>query len=357
MARTMSNWEYRAMLQDAQPLCGQRLEKAYELSRNLFRLDFGKRSLIVSLGAYFYLCDNPPPGPAQPTSIAMQLRKHLEGQRLAWLTAYKSDRLYVFEFSSGWKILLEQYAGGNLFLLDDKGLIVRPYHYRPTAARVYNTGTAYAYPDSPDFPFPPGIEQWRELARSSPDEKLEKALARWPIGRLYTNEAIAQSGLDGQAQVGAIREPQAGRLLDSLKSVLSHPAPLVYEKANLPGRPVELSLAPLSAYSGPEFAARPFASWSEAVEYFFARAAAPAEKKESPEVLKLRHRLLEQQSALERLEKEIAAFEPSARWLEGHLAEVEARLHELETAGPAAKARAGEKIDWKNKKLKIDAKG
>ncbi len=354
MVRSLSNWEYRRLLGEAQPLVGQRFEKAYELGHGLFRLDFGKHSLMVNLGSCLYLSSNPPPGPQSPTSMAMQMRKHLDSQRLVSFSPYRPDRIYVLEFISGWKIILEQFAGGNLFLLDETGQIVRPYHFKPTSSRSYRAGSSYVWPDSPDFELPPAIYAWKSTQQAVPSAKLEVALSRWPIGKIYTLEAIALSGLDGKTKISDVADAQAKILLSSLEKLLSKPTPLVYEKKDSPGLPVELSLAPLSAYPTSDFISKSFDSWSEAVEYYFTHAHAPAEQKESPEVLKLRHRLAEQEAALTKLEKEIGAAEPPAQWLEHHLSAVEARLHELQSSGASAPPPAGEKIDWKNKKLKLE---
>jgi predicted ribosome quality control (RQC) complex YloA/Tae2 family protein len=377
MTRSLSNWEYRQLLHEAQTLVGQRFEKAYELGPGLFRLDFGKRSLMIGLGSYFYLTNNPPAGPQQPTSTAMQLRKHLDSQRLISFTAYQSDRIYILEFISGWKIVLEQFAGGNLFLLDEKGAIVRPYHYQPTSKRSYPSGSLYEWPPSLAFHLPPTFLQWKSSQADGPLTTLSAALSRWPIGKLYTQEALAQSGLDGKMPLSEVSDATAKALLQVLEQLLSKPTFLVYEKkaepsdastpvassanfapsipsTNFSSPPIELSLAPLSTYVGSDYAAHEFSSWSEAVEFFFTHMADAARvPTKNPALIKLRHRLAEQETALLQIEKEIQAYEPTAQWLEAHLSAVEARLHELKSAHSSTPAHAHEKIDWKNKKLKL----
>lgn len=410
MVRTLSNWEYRRLLEESQRLVGRRLDKIYEISPALFRFDFGADSLVVRLGQYFYLTPSPPAAPPSASAFAMVLRKFLENSRLVSFGAFRSDRLYVLTFSNRHALLLEQFSAGNLFLLDGDGRIVRPYHFAPTSAKIYRVGTPFPWPDSPPLQHPPGEAEWGVLGKSAPLVPLSTAFSRWPMGKSYVREALSQAGLNENIPLIQVTDVQARRFLLILNKILREPAPVVYIRraagsrsdsalgetlaaiahpeptpadarraagseppskrpAGSPvdvvpakeargadlcpaGAPVELSLAPLSAYRGPEFCARPFPSFCEAAEYFFTRLSARPPPSEGPAVLRLKKRLADQEAALLALENELDARGAQARWLEAHLEDAARRMLEP-ASNPPAPLGPGESYDEKQKTLKI----
>ncbi|MFA5108019.1 MAG: NFACT family protein [Candidatus Micrarchaeia archaeon] len=271
MQRTLSLWEYSILLQEGQSLLKNRLSKAYEISPKLIRLDFGKLSLIISLGKYFYMSENPPEAPQIPSSFAMFIRKHLGGKFLDSFEQYGNDRIYVLGFSNGQKIVIEQYAHGNMFLLDEKDIIVRPYSFKPTALKTYNPGQKYEWPSNP----------------SSPDKKFF-------IGKLYSEAISSYSN-------------------SQLEKLILHPVFLVYPDA--------VSLMPLPSKEGE----KKFDSFSLAIEHFILNRPAPAPKK-APEQVKLDKRLEEQERALKKIDEQIPELEKICKWLEKNLENVDEQI-------------------------------
>jgi predicted ribosome quality control (RQC) complex YloA/Tae2 family protein len=346
MARTLSNWEYRVLVSESQVLLGRRLEKIYEPTPGLFRFDFSfGDSFVVKLGEYFYITKEPPAAPMQPSSFAMYLRKYLEGRKLEGIEGVGSDRIYCLKFREAPAILLEQFAGGNLFLLDGENRIMRAYHSKPSEKRLYIRGEKYEYPASASFSFPPGMDEWKAGIAANPSATLSSLLGRWPIGKAYTQNLLAELGFGGK-KAGEVDEQQARELMERLAELMRSPAPRVYEDNE--GRGVELSLVPLSRFEQPPHQTKPFPALSAAVEYFAKTAQAPAAEEENPQLIKLRHRLGEQQAALIRLEDEISKETEQTKWLEENLNTLEERRGKILAGGGG-----NEKVDEKKRVWKV----
>ena len=360
MARTLSNWEYRHLLSECQDLVGRRLEKIYETSHNTFRFDFSfGDSLVVRLGECIYRTRTPPKPPMQPSAMAMTIRKHVEGKRLASFEQYASDRIYILRLSSGHQIVIEQISIGNLFFLDESGKIIRPYPFQPTSAHTYMVGGKYQYPPSQSFEFPPMLQTWRAHAADKAAATLPVFLSKWPIGKIYTNDLLARMGWTGK-KVGEINDEEASKLLQTLAERLSNPQPRVYEKINqTDNQPLafELSLMPLLEYEkeGSGFSAHSFPTWSAAIEYFFAHYKEEVKEAENPQLKGLRHRMKKQEAALQKLEGEIAEKTAETQQLETYLVPLEARR--LELLGGAPPKAGMEEIDKDKKKWKIKIGG
>lgn len=359
MARTLSNWEYRHLLSECQDLVGRRLEKIYETSHNTFRFDFSfGDSLVVRLGECIYRTRTPPKPPMQPSAMAMTMRKHVEGKRLAGFEQYASDRIYILHMNSGHSILIEQMSVGNLFFLDPDEKIIRPYHFQPTSAHTYMVGGKYQHPPSPQFDFPPTLQTWRAHAQDKAAATLPVFLSKWPIGKIYTNDLLARMGWTGR-KVGEIGDEEASKLLQTLAERLSAPQPRIYEKINqTDNQPLafELSLAPLVEYEKENsgFSIHSFPTWSAAIEYFFAHYKEEVKEAENQQLKGLRHRLKKQEAALQKLDEEIAEKTAETQQLETHLAALEARR--LELLGGAKPKEGIEELDKDKKKWKIKIK-
>jgi len=349
MARTLSNWEYRTLLSECQALVGRRLEKIYETSPGLFRFDFSfGDSLVVKLGEYFYLTKEPPAAPMQPSGFAMYLRKYLEGRKLESVEGVGSDRIYRLAFREAPALLLEQFAGGNLFLLDGENKIMRAYHSKPSEKRQYKSGEKYASPSSPPFSFPPTMREWQTSFSEKPSATLSALLSRWPVGKSYVQELLSAHGWN-EKKAGEMNGEQVQELLAGV-SVWMEPgslSPRVYGQEertgeNKDGPVIEVALVPLSRFEQLPYRSKSFSSFSKAVEYFFTNAQAHVAEPENPQLIRLRKRMEEQRAGLEKVEKEIAGKAEETRWLEERLAELEERRGKI-LAGESGNEKVDEK--------------
>ncbi len=370
--RTMSNWEYSIVLKEALPLLeNKHVRKIYQPREGVLRIDIGKESLMVGAGAYFYLAKNPPAGPTEPGAFAMLLRKHLEGKRLHAFSPYQNDRIYVMEFDDGLKLVLEQFGKGNVILLDKEQKIIRSLHrIEDKGEKQGETGddgkeTAksakapagsrkkslefYSFPQNTDGPGLMAQEaDWERLANSPKNSlAIESALARWPVGRAYTKEAVERAGLDGKTKISQVSAQEGMKMIRILQEMMQNISPRVYwlrenataetkERGDLAGeqnkKVAEVSLVPLAKYQeetgeradGIEM--QTFPSWSDALEACFSNAPERQEAPEDPALVRLRKRMEEQEEALKRIEQEIAQATKKAAWMKENLAGMEEKI-------------------------------
>lgn len=351
--RQLYNFEYRVALSEMGSLNGRRLDKFFEPSQGTFRMDFGQDSLIVALGSHFYLTKTPPQAPTEPSAFAMLLRKHLSGEKLTSFLQHGSDRIFTLLFPSGKSVVLEMFAGGNLFLLDQKGCIIRPYHFKQTEKKKYKVGQKYEYPQSLPFHFPPTSKEWNALAQDAP---LSSTLPKWPIGKLYVLEALARAKISPERKPSDLSDAHIDGFLKALSQMLKNPAPCAY-LSQATGEVAELSLTSLASFPQDKFILKQFPSCGGAIEFYFSQMRAKQEQIASealpPELIKLKHRLSEQQSALSSTEEEIASVEAQAKYLSENLALIEGRLEEINSGAGCPVFGKNESVDWKKKKYTI----
>ena len=140
-------WEYSVLLEEAQQkILRKYLRKIYQIDKKLFRFDFGEFSLMVQLGQYLYLTNKPPTAPQNPSNFIMLLRKHICSKKLEKFYQFNFDRYYILEFSNRNKVIMEQFAKGNLILLDENdNLIVSFYPIN------IEKKSKYIYPELKEF--------------------------------------------------------------------------------------------------------------------------------------------------------------------------------------------------------------
>ncbi len=103
-------------------LAGGFFENFYDYSEGVFRLRFGKQSVLFDLqGFAFVAVGSFPEPPRQPSSFAMLLRKRLASAKLESVAQLGFDRIFEFSFTSkqyGRHSLVVELFGkrGNLLL-------------------------------------------------------------------------------------------------------------------------------------------------------------------------------------------------------------------------------------------------
>jgi len=133
------------------------------------------------------------------------------------------DRVIRLEFEHGrgrLSLVIELFRDGNVVLLDEDGVIVRPLTHAKYASRSLKKGEIY----SP----PPEAVDPRNLDRDSldgildgSDHALIKTLAsRANLGRVYGSSVCSISGIDEDAQSDSLTTEQRNSLESALKEML-----------------------------------------------------------------------------------------------------------------------------------------
>ena len=189
-------------------MVGARVRKAYQPHYEQIVLRLNRKGqpstdLVIVRGLRAYASNRDRPMPTQPSQFAMILRKHLNNSRLVGVEQFGFDRVIRMEFEHGrgrLSLVIELFRDGNVVLLDEQGVIVRPLTHAKYASRSLKKGERY----SP----PPEAVDPRNLDRNSldgildgSDHALIRTLAsRANLGRVYASAVCSISGLEEDAQ-------------------------------------------------------------------------------------------------------------------------------------------------------------
>lgn len=113
----------------SQKITNFRLANIYDLSSRIFLLKFAlpnqKHLLVIDSGFRCHLTQFSRAASPSPSSFVSKLRKHLKTRRLTRIRQLGTDRVLELEFSEGkYRLYLEFYAGGNVVLTDETGVIL-----------------------------------------------------------------------------------------------------------------------------------------------------------------------------------------------------------------------------------------
>ena len=153
-------------------MVGARVRKAYQPHYEQIVLRLNRKGepstdLVIVRGLRAYASNRDRPMPTQPSQFAMILRKHLNNSRLVGVEQFGFDRVIRLEFEHGrgtLSIVIELFRVGNVLLLDEEGVIIRPLTHAKYASRSLKKGERYAPP-------PEAIDP-RNLDRAALDEIL-----------------------------------------------------------------------------------------------------------------------------------------------------------------------------------------
>jgi predicted ribosome quality control (RQC) complex YloA/Tae2 family protein len=139
---SLSAEEVAALCAELAPMLrSRRVQKVHQADDHTLLVDLAGRWLLLSVhprSSRLHALAARPVAPAQPTALAMQLRKELGGARLTSLVARPGDRVVELAFSNGRRLIGELFpGGGDLVLVDAADLVLgalrrrRGSHYQP----------------------------------------------------------------------------------------------------------------------------------------------------------------------------------------------------------------------------------
>lgn len=282
--RAMQTLEYAYLVQELQPLAGQRFDKIYDIGENKFRIKIGNSDLIIHLGVCMYAARQIPES-AELGNFSQKARKELEGKKLQRVFQTNHDRIVVFEFG-GHQFILEMFSQGNAILIHNQKILAC-YRNEQWKDRSIRAGETYRLPPPP-----------ADSVRSCLSSKYAVAdLAKLPFGTLYIKEALARCSIEEKKPGNTLTEKEINCLETVLSQFRSKARPRIFYQQ---GRAVDYGLLPFASFSDLE--SKEFPTLSEAVEVC---ALEPVEEK-NPLLEKLERRLQKQQEALQKLKQEEA---------------------------------------------------
>ena len=294
-------------------LAGGFFENFYDYGEGVFRLRFGKQSVLFDLQGFAFVADASfPEPPRQPSSFAMLLRKRFESAKLESVVQSGFDRIFEFSFTSkqyGRHSLVVELFGkrGNLLLLDSERRIVKPFAKVSYAARSLADGVAYVMPPS-EKKHPLELKQSDFEGKGRIVSFLSKQTSLAPF---YLEEACARAGIALDEDVSALSAAEKSGLLSSFASLFERPSPCIFLKEGKPFAFSSISLKKLGGGSaGGECVAAP--SVSQAIASYYASLERAKPEARSGD---LEFQLQSQEKAISEFEAKAAELQKAGKWV------------------------------------------
>ncbi|KAI8338866.1 fibronectin-binding protein A N-terminus-domain-containing protein [Chlamydoabsidia padenii] len=194
-------------------LTGLRLQNVYDVNSKTFLFKFGKPDdkelVLIESGTRIHTTQFSREKSAMPSMFCAKLRKHIRTRRLTSVRQVGVDRIVDFEFaggenSTGYHIIAEFYASGNIILTDHE------YRILALLRVVQNTETARMAPGEiynmdvtlHDFQKVDAEKLKQVLQKAGPKDTLKKLLnIGFEYGPAMTEHIILEAGLNPNAKV------------------------------------------------------------------------------------------------------------------------------------------------------------
>ena len=184
MREQMTSFDIHRMVSELQFLVNARCKKTYQPHHEqvVLRLkpkEHPQKDLVIIRGLRLYLSSRDRPMPNQPAPFAMLLRKHLTNARIEEISQIGFDRVikFVFDAKMGRReLIIECFRNGNLILLDENGIIIKPLTHSKLGGRIIKKGIPYDSPKGSINPTTLTKDEFKEILSSS-DIELVKTLA------------------------------------------------------------------------------------------------------------------------------------------------------------------------------------
>lgn len=284
--REFTSFDVAAVTQELKKaILGSRVSNVYQpnpktLLFKLHKADKPSFQLVLEAGTRLHLTSYILEKPAVPTAFCMALRKQL---RNAWLTdieQYEFERTIIFTFktkSGDVKLVLELFGEGNIILISEKGEILQALIYKRMRDRNILHGETFAFaPQSGKNPFKIGKEELTTTLASFGDVEVVRAIARaLSIGGLYAEEALLRVDVEKTKLCNALNSFEVEAIHKSLQTMLSHVLDGKFEPSIVLDSNGEfLDVTPFKLKRYEKFNHKPYGSFNEALDEFYARIAA-----------------------------------------------------------------------------------
>lgn len=313
---SMTAFDVASVARELEALRGARLVNIYEVFENTFllRLRGGRDArVIVEPSRRVHETSYDVSGKGQPPPLVMALRKHLRGSRLEAVRQLGFERIIVFEFSSGKKLVAEVLPRGVLALLDEKGLILQVSEAREMRDRVVKRGVEYRPP--PPVAIHPEeltVEAVVERLRGASGEAVRVLVRRLGYPGEVIEEALHRAGIDKTAPVESLGRGDIESIVETLKSIyresLEGRGYLVYDEEGL-----VLTATPFKPTLH-EGRYKSFESFSRALDEYFVELEKARAVEEA--VSRLREERGKLEAAIRKTEELIREYEEKRRRLE-----------------------------------------
>lgn len=145
---SLSGAEIKAVAKEIKVAEGSYFSKIQFIADRAYRLKFQKADVVIEPGNTLHLTTYKFEG-RPPSPNLRFVRKVLKGTKLKKVFQKDNDRVVVFEFDNGYKIVVEMFGKtGNLVLVDPDGLTRYALEYRSWKGRDIKPKKPYLFPPS-----------------------------------------------------------------------------------------------------------------------------------------------------------------------------------------------------------------
>jgi predicted ribosome quality control (RQC) complex YloA/Tae2 family protein len=205
-------------------LSGAWIDKVYQISSREMKMKArlageGAAELLVAPN-YFCLTTYVREAPEQPTSFAMQLRKHLGGARIKEVRQHGFDRIVEIETDRGITLIAEFFSRGNVILCDSEKKIVGILERQKWRDRTLSVGQKYAYPPAGRNPLEIDEAAFLQILASSNKSIVATLASEAGIGGLFAEEACARAGVAKEERAAELTAETANSLFTVFRDIL-----------------------------------------------------------------------------------------------------------------------------------------
>ena len=336
--RQLANLDCFYLQKEFAALEGSFFENFYDFENGLFRLRLSKQSILADLGGFAFIAPDEafPQAPAQPSSFAMLVRKHLSGGKLVEAKQLDFDRIFEFSFSSKAQkrsLVFELFGkAGNLLVLDEDRKIIAPFKREEYASRTLKQGQQYVQP-------PNEKKHPLELTESDVEgeAKIVASLSRkTSLSPFYLERACEAAGVPLETKPSALNAVQKKKILEAIRALFESATPAVSYDNELP-----------SGFSAVGAEGTKFDSLSKAVFEYYSKAPRAVAKNTRSD--KLQAQLASQEKLLEGFQARSDEAQQAGKW-------VFENTHEIEGILAAAREKDQAKLDRLAAKMGLKTK-
>jgi predicted ribosome quality control (RQC) complex YloA/Tae2 family protein len=297
-------------------LDSSRIEKVYQISERELKIRIyshkgGSNELIIAPN-YVCITGYGRDVPEQPSSFAMQLRKHLKGSFIRSVKQHGFDRILEFEVEkkdAKYILIAELFSKGNVILCDSERRIRGLLEWQKWRDRKLGVGQIYEYPPASRNPLELNFQNFQDILGGSGKSLVATLATDLSWGGTYAEEICLNSKIDKNRAANDLDDDEIrilftalGRLTGIIKRGVTEPSIILDEH----GRYLDIIPFQLDIYE--KFKGKKFGTLNEAIDNYFIESEFREGKKECEERIqekldRIRKIALEQEKTVAELEK------------------------------------------------------
>jgi len=242
MKKSLASLELAALTNELQSLISSRISQIYHLENQFFfqlHTKEGKQFLRIVPGKFLNLTKTKK-APLKPSSLCMQLRKHLNNAFIRKIEQKDSERILIFEIQKKehYFLIIELFAPGNLILTDPHFQAIACLHQQRFKDRTIKPKAKYI--------FPPSLINWKTLTEQSLQKILKKSQKKnlaaslateIGLGGLYAEEICELNKINKNQPAKETSKEEIKLIIKTIKNILKQiekPAGHIYDEQITP---------------------------------------------------------------------------------------------------------------------------